>query len=95
MNRIVITVEGGVVQGIAADHYNEVVVCLVDFDTEGADDVTEIPALDARGQPTGHSERAVVDLPTVEPMYRDCARWFEVPKIKAEMDKMAAMDGDA
>lgn len=37
MAKIVITIEGGMIQGITTDSEDELQVCILDFDTDGQD----------------------------------------------------------
>lgn len=62
-NRVVCTVDGGIVQGCYADRPDEVLVTVLDFDVESADHPSVYRVTDAYG------ERVLVgvDLPVAEP----------------------------
>lgn len=40
--RLLITVEGGIIQGLTTDEENDIEVVVLDFDADGIDDVPEI-----------------------------------------------------
>lgn len=63
--RLVVVMEGGVIQALVADAPMEVAV--VDYDAEGADPdfVSQVAQLDADGSISGY-EDAVISLPHVE-----------------------------
>jgi len=75
-NRIVLTVEGGIVQSVGADRPDEVDVIVVDFDVEGSDhpSVIELPGGD--NDYAGH-DRAGVDHHEAQPLVPSETRWLD------------------
>jgi hypothetical protein len=55
-NRVVVTVEGGVVQSVVADRPDELDVVVLDYDTQGADE----DGIEYITQPDGSKSDAVV-----------------------------------
>jgi len=55
-NRVVVTVEGGVVQSVVADRPEELDVVVLDYDTQGADE----DAIEYIAQPDGSKSDAVL-----------------------------------
>lgn len=69
-NRVVLTIEGGVLQAVHADRPAEVLVTLFDFDVESDDDHPTVRRLDVPGRARGPVSVGV-DLPVAQALDAD------------------------